>query len=110
MVFLCLPQLTMPESRFPKALYHYIQSQYLEPDFIVDISGFWDKKMEAIMAFGSQFYTAGSTEPETYISKPGFLKMLEARAVEFGHAIGATHGEGFNVRRFPGVKNLFDLL
>jgi N-acetylglucosamine malate deacetylase 1 len=94
----------------PKALYHYIQSQNMEPDFIVDISGFWDRKMEAIRAFGSQFYDASSAEPETYISKPGFLKMLEARAIEFGHAIGTTYGEGFTVRRYPGVKDLFDLL
>lgn len=94
----------------PSAVYHYIQSQFIEPHFVVDISGYWDVKMEAIRAFKTQFYDPNSSEPETFISKPGFLKMLEARAVEFGHAIGATHGEGFTVRRFPGVKNLFDLI
>jgi bacillithiol biosynthesis deacetylase BshB1 len=94
----------------PAVVYHYIQSVLIEPHFIVDVSDYWSIKMEAIKAFKTQFFDPQSNEPETYISKPGFLKMLEARAIEFGHAIGTTHGEGFTVRRYPGVKNLFDLL
>jgi len=94
----------------PKAIYHYIQSQFIEPDFIVDISGYWDVKINAIKAFKTQFYSSDSQEPETYISKPGFLKMVEARAIELGHAIGTEYGEGFTVRRFPGVQSVLDLL
>ena len=93
----------------PDAVYHYVQSQFITPDFVVDISGQWETKMKAIKAFGSQFFDPKNREPETYISKPGFLKMLEARAIEYGHAIGADYGEGFTVRRFIGVDNLFDL-
>jgi N-acetylglucosamine malate deacetylase 1 len=94
----------------PKAVYHYIQSLFTTPDIIVDISGFWDVKVNAVKAFKSQFHDPASNEPETYISKPGFMKMVEARAIEFGHAIGCEYGEGFTVRRFPGVSSLFDLL
>ncbi len=94
----------------PRAVYHFIQSQLIEPDFIVDASQCWEKKMESIRAYKSQFFDAASREPETYISKPGFLKMVEARAIEFGHAIGVEYGEGFTVRRYPGVRDLFDLL
>ncbi len=93
----------------PKVVYHYVQSNFIEPAFIVDISNFMDIKMQAIKAFKTQFYDPDSQEPETYISKPGFLKMLEARAIEFGHAIGCQFGEGFTVRRYPGVNSLFDL-
>jgi N-acetylglucosamine malate deacetylase 1 len=93
----------------PEAVYHYVQSQFITPDFIVDISDQWEVKMKAIKAFSSQFFNPASQEPETYISKPGFLKMLEARAVEYGHAIGATYGEGFTTRRFIGVDSLFKL-
>ena len=93
----------------PTALYHYMQSQFIEPAFVVDISETWEKKLEAIRAFKSQFFDPSSKEPETYISKPGFLKMLEARAVEMGHAIGVKHGEGFVPRRWLGVKSLFDI-
>ncbi len=94
----------------PSAVYHYIQSQLIEPDFIVDVSESWETKMKAISAFASQFFDPKSTEPETYISKPGFLKMVEARGIEFGHAIGATYGEGFTVRRYPGVRMITDLI
>lgn len=93
----------------PKALYHYIQSQYIQPDFVVDISEHWNTKMESIRAFKTQFYDPNSNEPETYISNPAFMKMLESRAQEYGHAIGVKFGEGFTVRRSIGVDNLFSI-
>lgn len=93
----------------PKAVYHYIQSIYIVPDFVVDISDFFDTKMKAIRAFKTQFYDPQNQEPDTYISNPSFLNMLEARAIEFGHAIGTKFGEGFTVRRYPGINSLFDL-
>ena len=93
----------------PDVVYHYVQSQFIIPDFVVDISGEWDVKMKAIRAFSSQFFDPESKEPETYISKPGFIKMLEGRAVEYGQAIGADYGEGFTTHRFVGVDNLFNL-
>lgn len=94
----------------PSAVYHYIQSLYIEPDFIVDISDYWEKKAEALKAFKSQFYDPESDETQTYISSPAFLKMVEARAIDWGHAIGARYGEGFTTRRYPGVRSLFDLM
>jgi bacillithiol biosynthesis deacetylase BshB1 len=93
----------------PKALYHYIQSQLITPDFVVDVSDHWEKKMESILAFKSQFHNPNSKEPETYISSQGFLKMLEARGTELGHAIGARYGEGFTIRRTIGVDLLTDI-
>lgn len=94
----------------PRSVYHYIQSVMIQPDFIVDVSDFWDLKMQAIKAFKSQFFDPSSAEPETYISKPGFLRMIESRAVEFGHAINAQYGEGYTHRQTPGVNDLFHLL
>lgn len=92
-----------------KAMYHYIQSQLLTPDFVVDVSDFWEKKMDAIRAFKTQFYDPNSKEADTYISSPAFMKMVEARGTELGHAIGVKYGEGYTVRRFIGVDSLFDL-
>jgi bacillithiol biosynthesis deacetylase BshB1 len=93
-----------------KALYHFIQSLYIEPDFVVDVSEFWDKKIEALRAFKSQFYDPNSNEPETFISNPGFMKLIDSRGQELGYNIGAKYGEGFTVKRHVGVNNLFDLL
>lgn len=98
------------KSRRPKAVYHYIQSQFIEPDFIVDVTPYWETKINAIKAFKTQFFDPNSKEPVTYISTPEFLNMVEARAIELGHAIGVKYGEGFTVRRTPGVNDLFNLL
>jgi len=94
----------------PKALYFMIQDHYAHPDFVVDISDYFDKKMEAIKAFTSQFHDPNSTEPETKISSPDFFHFLEARAREMGRIIGMKYGEGFNVERAPGVKEIGSLL
>lgn len=93
----------------PKFIYHYIQNNYIKPDFVVDISDYWDKKIESIKAFKSQFYDPNSREPESFISSEGFLGFIEARAIEFGHSIMVKYGEGFTVERMIGVDDLFDM-
>lgn len=93
----------------PKAVYHYVQSHYIQPDFIMDISGHWSKKMETIMVFKSQFFNPNNKEEDTYISSEIFIKSIEARALEFGRTIGAKYGEGFTVDRTLGVDDLFKL-
>lgn len=94
------------EAYRPNKVYHYIQSLPITPDFVVDVSEQWEKKMKSIRAFDSQFYKAGSDEPDTYISSPRFMKMIEARAMEFGQIIGVDYAEGFTVERYLGVKDL----
>lgn len=94
----------------PKYLYNFIQDRYITPDLIVDISSHWQKKLEAILAYKTQFYHPEEKGPETYISSPEFLKYVEARAMEFGHAIGVMYGEGFTKNRQIGVESLFDII
>lgn len=94
----------------PDRLYFSIQSTAHEPDLLVDISEVIEERRAAIQAFKSQFYDPNSTEPETFISSEGFMSMLESRAREWGQRIGVKYAEGFKVKHFLGVKNLFDLL
>lgn len=94
----------------PKHLLFMIQSISLQPTLIIDISSSFPKKMEAIRAFKSQFFNPDSKEPETYISTPGFMAMLESRAVEYGHQIGVGYGEGFQLKQTPGLSSICDLL
>jgi LmbE family N-acetylglucosaminyl deacetylase len=93
----------------PKVVYHFIQSLYIQPDFVVDVSDFWEKKMDSLRAFKSQFYDPTSKEPETFISNPGFMKLIDSRGQELGYTIGVKYGEGFTVRRHIGVNDLFHL-
>ncbi len=94
----------------PRNVYHYIQSIYVKPDIVVDITDHWETKMNAIKCFKTQFYDPDSDEPTTFISSEGFLKFLEGRAREFGYVTGVEYAEGFTVDRYIGVSNLFDLL
>ena len=93
----------------PRRLYHYIQANHITPDFVVDISAYWDTKIRAIMSFASQFDLEASEEPPTYLTTPIFLKFIEARAQELGHSIGVAYGEGFTAAQPIGVKHLDNL-
>lgn len=105
---------TPQEAWRPRAVYHYVQDKNLKPDFVVDISGFMDRKMELILAFRSQFYFPSENEyenePQTPISGKDFLEFLKAKARTYARPIGVEFAEGFNVARTMGVNNLFDLV
>lgn len=79
----------------PKKVFHYMLMYTFEPTFIYDISQYFDLKMEAILAYSSQFYNHHSKEPETFISRPEFLNYLKARAEFYGFQIGKLYGEPF---------------
>lgn len=101
---------TAQEAWRPRALYHYIQDRYLKPDLVIDITDQFPIKLEAVKAFGSQFYDPKSDEPMTPISRPDFLDFVEARAREMGRIVPVTYGEGFTVERALGVVDLTQLL
>lgn len=93
----------------PKLVYHYIQWKNLTPDFVVDITGFNEKRVEAVLAYGSQFYNPNSDEPETLIASKNFLESLNYRAQDLGRLIGTDYAEGFTVERYLAVNSLSDL-
>lgn len=93
----------------PRLLMQYIQDRYIKPDILIDVSDFWDKKMECIHAFKTQFFNPDNDDQQTYISSSDFLKVIEARSRELGKAIGAVHAEGFTSRKLLGIDNLFDI-
>jgi bacillithiol biosynthesis deacetylase BshB1 len=93
----------------PKALYHYIQDYYIEPDFVYDVTPYFETKMASIKAFSSQFYDPQSEEPETPISGKDFFDFLEARAKQMGRPAGYTLAEGFTTSRVVGVSDIFSL-
>ena len=93
----------------PKNVYHYIQWKNSSPDFLVDISGFVDMKLEAIKAYKSQFFDPNNNEPETLISKKSFLNDVVNRSADLGRLIGVNNAEGFTSKRLIGINNLNDL-
>jgi bacillithiol biosynthesis deacetylase BshB1 len=94
----------------PKHVYHYIQWYDVEPDFVVDITGFMDQKLDCVKAYKTQFYDVDSKEPETPISSSNFFDSITYRARNLGRIIGTEHAEGFTVERYPAVDSIFDLI
>ena len=95
----------------PKSIFNYIQDQYFTPSFVVDISDVIEKKLEAIRAFKTQFFTGSedNNEPQTYISTPEFLESVINRSKMFGKMIGVKHAEGFISKKMIGISS-FDAL
>lgn len=93
----------------PKQIYNYIQWQPIEPDVVVDVSGYIKTKINAVMAYKTQFYNPKSTEPETPISNKNFTDSVEYRAKDLGRLIGTEYAEGYTSKRYIAVKSLFDL-
>lgn len=94
----------------PNVVYHYIQWKDLKPDFVVDITGFMDKKVQAIMAYDSQFYNPNSDEMVTPIATKNFLDSIKYRSQDLGRLIGTDFAEGFTVERYVAVNSLEDLM
>lgn len=94
----------------PKWVYHYIQWKNIEPDFVVDITGFIDKKIASVKAYKTQFFDPMSQEPSTPISDQNFLDSVTYRARDLGRLIGVDFAEGFTTERVPAVESLYDLI
>jgi len=94
----------------PKHVYHYIQWKNIEPDFVVDVSDFMDKKLEAVFAYASQFHQEDADEPETPITSTNFRDSITYRAQDLGRLIGVEYAEGFTTERYVAVNSLSDLI
>ncbi|MAZ26279.1 MAG: bacillithiol biosynthesis deacetylase BshB1 [Cytophagaceae bacterium] len=94
----------------PRHVYHYIQWKNLKPDFVVDISDFIETKMDAVLAYRSQFYDPKNIEGDTPISSSNFKESIKYRARDLGRLIGTEYAEGFTAERYPAVDSIFDLI
>lgn len=89
----------------PKQVFHYIQWKNIEPEFVIDISEHLDQKIEACMAYKTQFYDPTSKEPETPITSKDFFESLTYRAQDLGRLSGVTYAEGFTSEKLIAMKN-----
>lgn len=94
----------------PKHVFHYIQWKNIEPDFVVDVSGFLDKKVASVMAYTSQFYDPKSNEPETPITSKNFIDSIVYRARDIGRLIDVESAEGFTTERYVAIEDFSKLI
>jgi bacillithiol biosynthesis deacetylase BshB1 len=90
----------------PKRVYHYIQWETIQPDFVVDVSDFMDKKLASVFAYQSQFFDTNSKEPLTPIATKNFQESITYRAKDLGRLVGVDYAEGFTVEHTILVENL----
>jgi bacillithiol biosynthesis deacetylase BshB1 len=100
---------TAQEAWRPAYTFHYIQDRFIQPSFVIDITAYMERKIEAVLAYGTQFNSADNSEPQTYISSPQFLETVKARALMLGKRIGVGYAEGYITEKIIGFSN-FDAI
>ena len=94
----------------PKHVYHYIQWKNIAPDFVIDVTGFIQKKQASVLAYSSQFYDPNSKEPESPITSKTFIESINYRSRDLGRLIGVEYAEGFTSERYVAAENLSKLI
>jgi bacillithiol biosynthesis deacetylase BshB1 len=96
----------------PKYFLQYMQDWYHEPDLLIDITGVFDQRMEAVKAYVTQFFTTKNSAegPQTYISTPDFLESIVARCRMLGKRIGVKYAEAYMTEKNIGIRNLDALI
>jgi N-acetylglucosamine malate deacetylase 1 len=90
----------------PQTVLYYMQNYMVPPSFVVDCTKTWKAKMRAVTAYKSQFFDPKSKEPQTFISDPKFLEMIEGRGKHFGALIGVSYGEAFVTKQPPRIDDV----
>ncbi|MCB0353674.1 MAG: bacillithiol biosynthesis deacetylase BshB1 [Bdellovibrionales bacterium] len=91
---------------FPRRTFYYFCTHLrpkVVPAFVVDVSGHFDRKIESVLAYKSQFI-------ENEINAT-VVKQLEVEAAYWGRQIGVPYGEAFASReqiRFSSAQALLD--
>jgi bacillithiol biosynthesis deacetylase BshB1 len=94
----------------PKLVFHYIQWKNIEPDFVIDVTGFMETKDKAVRAYASQFYDPNSKEPVSPITSQNFIDSVHYRARDLGRLIGTDYAEGYTSERYVAVEKIDDLI
>lgn len=87
---------TPGERHRPERLLSALYRSGRRPHLVVDVSRTWERRMAALRAHRSQLDPAAG--PSTYLTQPGFLAEVEARARHWGALIGVPFGEAFRTR------------
>ncbi|MBX3102889.1 MAG: bacillithiol biosynthesis deacetylase BshB1 [Bacteroidetes bacterium] len=82
----------------PRQVFYSIQDKWLTPHFVVDISAQFERKLQAIRCYSSQFWDPDAGQdngPQTPISTAEFWEAQKSRAKETGHFLRTQFAEGF---------------
>ncbi|MBI4652029.1 bacillithiol biosynthesis deacetylase BshB1 [Candidatus Desantisbacteria bacterium] len=92
----------------PSKIVYYMAFQETHPSFIIDITEQFQKKMEAIKCYKSQF---SDSEDGKNIFMPAndIFELLEARARVYGAIIGKKYGEAFLAKQPLEIEDMMTI-
>ena len=103
-----LSKTDIPGERFhPERIYYYFCIHLrlaVQPNWIVDISDHWQRKIDSVAAYESQFITGRPTEP------PTMLDRIRDDAAYWGRLINRRFGEPFATKEPLAMTSLRDLI
>lgn len=90
----------------PDRLIFFPSNEWLEPDFVVDVTEVWEQKIRALKAFESQFVEPSALIDQKYFGVTEYAKLVEARCRMYGQRIRTTFGEGFVTQDSIAIRDL----
>lgn len=81
----------------PNKIIYGMEYYEVEPTFVIDITGQYERKMQAVACYESQVCNACVQGPPTYISSNRFTREIEARMRYYGSKIHADYAEAFRL-------------
>jgi N-acetylglucosamine malate deacetylase 1 len=77
-------------------VYFYMINGFHQPDFIIDISSYMDKKIESLNAYKSQFKKTDKSVDTPLVN--GYIETVVSREKLFGSQAGVQFAEGFKTK------------
>jgi len=99
---------TSMDSFRPDIVLNYMLHFEFIPSFIADIADEFEKKVEAVTAYKSQFFSTVEKDVVTHISTKSFNDILHTRARYFGLKINSSAGEAYSINSKIKINNPLD--
>lgn len=77
-------------------MYFYMINGFHKPDFVINISSYMDKKIDALNAYKSQFEKSDQSFETPLVN--GYIETVVAREKIFGKQVGVEFAEGFKTK------------
>ncbi|WP_078809291.1 bacillithiol biosynthesis deacetylase BshB1 [Selenihalanaerobacter shriftii] len=90
----------------PEAVVYYFLARVDEPDFVVDISNEYERKMDALFAHESQVKKSKEYNFKTALNDSDFIGRLDAKFRYFGYLINTQVGEGFKYKKTIEISDM----
>ncbi|MCR3921948.1 MAG: bacillithiol biosynthesis deacetylase BshB1 [Firmicutes bacterium] len=97
------------EAHRPPVVLQFLLGAYSDPSIVVDITPYYERKMEAICAHASQFALRADIEVQTYVNDPAFMRGIRARDQFVGSLIQVPYAEGIVMDEHVEINDLMSL-